>query len=350
VHAVIGRRRRVGISARLVVTLAVGVSFAVAAFPAAASQDGALVDSLLARAGRALNAGEADRAEELFDQVLSVSKDEPRAEHGLAVVGLMRGDSEAAIEHARRAIKKDKKNSGYHLTLAYGYGIKAMEGGLKALFYAGKYKEECELAIKYDPENVDAHMGVLQYYVMAPGLMGGGADKAEETVATIASIDPMKGYLARGFVAECANDLEGAEKAYLSAAAVDTLDPEGWKALAGFYAGEHRYEEAIDIGERVVRLDPDDLGAVYQLAKARLMSGIDLDAAESGFRRYIESEKRPREPDLASAHWRLGMVYEKRGDRRAARGEWEQALALDPGHEKAAADLDTLRAEHPELW
>jgi Flp pilus assembly protein TadD len=44
------------------------------------------------------------------------------------------------------------------------------------------------------------------------------------------------------------------------------------------------------------------------------------------------------------------MVYDKRGDHRAARGEWEQALALDPGHEEAAAYLDTLRAEHPELW
>lgn len=340
------RARR--LAAALAACLALAAVFGLA--PPAPCREQAQVDSLLARAGRALDAGDADAAEDLFQEVLSISGGEHRAEHGLAVVGLIRDDHKAVIEHARKAIKRDKRNSDYHMTLAYGYGMKAMEGGLKSAFYASKYKGECELAIKYDPGNIDAHMGALQFYVMAPGLLGGGRDKAEETVGTIASLDPFKGHLARAFVARHDDDMEGAERAYLAAAAIDTLDPEGWKPLGMFYGDRRRYAEAIAVGERILRLDPEDLGAAYQLARAHLLLGDDLEAAAAGFRRYIESDDRPREPDLASAHWRLGAVYEKLGDRAAARREWERTLELDPEHERATADLDTLRAENPELW
>lgn len=317
---------------------------------AVSAEEPANVDSLLARAGRALDGGDVDVAENLFAEVLSASKGDARAEHGLAVVALRRGDHDAVIERARRAIKHDKRNSEYHLTLAYGYGLKAQMGGIKAMFYGGKFKGECELAIKYDPENVDAHAAVLQYYVMAPGFAGGGLDKAQETAATIASLDPASGHLARAFIASASDDPEGAEREYIAAARVDTLDSKAWRPLAMFYVDERRYEEAVAAWERVLTLDPDDLGATYQLAKARLLLGDDLEAAAAGFRRYIEAGDRPAEPDLASAHWRLGMVHEKGGDYAAARAEWEAALELRGDHDEAGADLDTLRAERPELW
>ena len=323
---------------------------ALALAPSAPCQEGAPVDSLLARAGRALRAEDPDLAEDLFQRVLSMSKSEHRAEHGLAVVGLIRGDHDAVIEHARNAIKRDRRNSEYHLTLARGYGMKAMAGGLASAFYAGKYKGECELAVKYDPENIDAHMGLLQFYVMAPGLMGGSAEKAAETAATIASLDPFMGHLAHAFVAWQSDVLDGAESEYLAAARIDTLDPEGWKALARFYTEVGRYREAIALGDRILALDPGAISAVYQQARAYLLEGEDLEAAEAGFRRYIESAERPREPTLASAHWRLGQVYEKGGDLAAARREWEAAVGIAPGHRQASADLDTLRATHPELW
>jgi len=348
IAACAGRAHASSRAAALTALLVLAASFAPA--PPGSCEEPAQVDSLLARAERALDAGDADLAEGLFEDVLSISKGEHRAEHGLAVVGLVRDDFEAVIEHARKAIKRDKKNSEYHMTLARGYGMKAMEGGLASAFYAGKYKGECELAIECDPRNIDAHMGVLQFYVMAPGFLGGGLDKAEETVATIAALDPFAGHQAWAFVARQSDDLEGAEAAYLTAARIDTLDPEGWQPLGMFYIEVSRYEDAIAVAERVLRLDPDEPGAVYQLAKAHLLLGDDLRAAEAGFLRYIESDGRPRRPSLASAHWRLGMVYEKGGDRVSARREWERALGLEPEHEEAAADLDTLRAEHPELW
>jgi tetratricopeptide (TPR) repeat protein len=318
------------------------------AAPATATQP-ASADSLIARGERALNSNQADQAERFFRDALNVSKHDARAEHGLAVVGLMRNDPDAAIDHARNALKRDKKNAKYHLTLANGYGLKAMKGGLSAMFYGGKYKEECEAAVKCDPKYVAAYMGLLQYYVMAPGIAGGGRDKANETVATIVRLDPYSGHMARAFIARHDKDLPGAEREYLAAARMDSLNPKGWRAVGSFYMDQKRFRDAIRVGNRVLALDPDDLATVYLLAKAHLLLGDDLKAAESGFKRYIAAASPTDLPGPAAAHWRLGMVYEKSGRLADAKAEWERAVKIDPALKGAAADLDSLRAAHPEL-
>lgn len=312
--------------------------------------DLAAADTLHARAGHALDAGDANAAEALFLEVLERSKNDHRAQHGLAVVALIRGDYEEVIKRARKAVKGDKRNSGYHLTLAYGYGMKAQRGGLQAMFYGGKFKGECELAIKYDPRNVDAHFALLQYYVFAPGIAGGGADKAEEAAATISELDAFRGFMARAFIARQRGDLATAETAYVAAAALDTSSVDGWVALTSFYLEQERYGEAIPAGERVLRLEPDNHGVLYQLARAHLLLGDDLDAALRGFTEYLDAGiDDPGLPDPASAHWRLGMVHAKAGRNDLAKASWEAALALVPEHEQATACLDTLRREHPEL-
>jgi Tfp pilus assembly protein PilF len=343
------RRERAG-TWRAVLTCLVVLAATVLVTPAAyAAQPTASADSLIARGERAINHGQPDQAERLFLDALKVSKNDARAEHGLAIVGLMRNDPDAAIEHARSAIKRDKNNAEYHMTLANGYGMKAMKGGLKAMFYGGKYKQECEAAIKCDPKYVDAYYGLLQYYVMAPAIAGGGRDKANETVATIERLDRYAGHLARAFIARQDNDLAGVEREYRAAARVDSLNPKGWRTLGTFYMEQERYPEAIRVGNRILRLDPDDLPTVYQLAKAHLLLGDDLKAAESGFKRYIAEAKATDSPSPAAAQWRLGMVYEKTGRLADAKAAWERAVKLDPKEKHATAALDSLRKAHPEL-
>ena len=305
------------------------------------------VDSLLVRAQRHLADGEADEAETGFLEVLSISKGEHRAEKGLAIVGLVRGDADYAIEHARKAVKRDKRNSEYHLLLANGYGMKAQQGGLKAMFYGGKYKKECELAVKYDPANVDAHVGLLYYYAYAPSIAGGGEKKVVATIETITSLDPLRGALAEAFWAEQNEDdgtFEAAdiEAAYLEATRIDSTNPDGWWGLAWFYLARDRPAEAIPVLERLVSLEPDESLPVYQLAKARLLAGDDLAAAEAGFREFIAAGKESGQVTIASAHWRLGQVFEKAGRPSEARVEWETALSLDAEHEGAREALSRL--------
>ena len=292
--------------------------------------------------------GRLHRCWELYEEAEPMV-DDGRVEIGLARVALAREDHDAVIKHARRAIKRDRENSGYHLTLAYGYGLKAARGGMSAVFYAGKFKGACEEAVKFDPENVEAHFAVLQYYLMAPGLMGGGEEKAQETISTIESLDPFYGHLARALEAWVDEDADRAEDEYMAAALVDSASPEGWVVLGMFYMEERRYADGIPVWSRALSLDPDDLEVVYALSKTRLLAGTELDAAAEGFRRYIEEGAGPRGATEAEARWRLGMTLDRAGMPLEAHAQWERALELDPELERAAALIESIEKVYPEL-
>lgn len=230
------------------------------------------MDSLLARAERLLDV-DVDAAEGLFREVLSISKNEHRAERGLAIVWLIRADADKAIKRARKAIKKDKRNSEYHMLLANAYGMKAQRGGLNAMFYGGKYKKECELAIKYDPENVDAHFGLLYYYAYAPSIAGGGEKKAAEAVRAIASLDPFAGAIAEAFWAEQNEDDATAEagfRAFIEAGEEHgevTVASAHWR-LGHVLEKAGRLPEAVIEWETAVSLDAEHERAREALARA----------------------------------------------------------------------------------
>jgi tetratricopeptide (TPR) repeat protein len=332
----------------LTVLLAASVAF-VGQASAADEQVGesASVDSLLARADRALGDGDAASAEVLFSEALSMESGEHRALCGLAIVGLIEDDPDKAIKYARKAIKKDKKNSRYHFMLANGYGMKAQRGGFRAMFYGGKFKKECELAVEYDPENVQAHLALMSFYAHAPSIMGGGMEKARERAETIASLDAYYGHVAHAMIAKREEDFVAAESSYLAAAAVDSQNADGWSLLGTFYIDVERPADAVPVFERVRELVPDDLVAVYQLARARAEAGDDLAAAEEGFKAYIAAEDRPEEPEVASAHWRLALVYEGQGRYAEAMAELDEAIRLNPEHVMAVESKERLGAKHP---
>ena len=325
------------------------VLIAAAVMPAAA-REAAELDSLVVQGERALSWRQFVRAEVLLEEALALDDEDPRVHHGLATIGLIKDDADRAVEHARKAIRKDKKNSGYHMTLANGYGLKAQQGGMSAMYYGRKYREECKLAIKYDPENVDGYFGLLYFSAYAPSFVGGGIDRAREQAEKIAEVDALQGHYADALIAQVEGDTVAVEAAYVAATEVDPVSADAWWTLGGIWSGQGRAEEALTAFERAAAAAPESPGLAYQLAKARLEVGVDLEAAADGFGMYIESERRPDFPSLAAAHWRRGMVFEALGRLEDAKAEWEAALEADPEHVEAEEELRELEAGHPELW
>ena len=57
---------------------------------------------------------------------------------------------------------------------------------------------------------------------------------------------------------------------------------------------------------------------------------------------YLQHSPKPDEPSLASAHYRLGMLYEKKGSRDLARREYSAALELDASRRDAREALKKI--------
>ena len=95
--------------------------------------------------------------------------------------------------------------------------------------------------------------------------------------------------------------------------------------------------------DRLEKLRPDMAIVSYAIGRASAESGEQLDRGDAALRKYLEHTPRPNEPSLAAAHWRLGMIFEHRGDKAAARQAYEAAARADPNFKAAKEALARVK-------
>ena len=82
----------------------------------------------------------------------------------------------------------DPGNSRFHLWLGRVLGEKAdRANSLSAAVLAGKVRGEFERAVQLNPKDVDARLDLAEFYIEAPGIVGGGEQKAREQAQFIGS-------------------------------------------------------------------------------------------------------------------------------------------------------------------
>ena len=82
---------------------------------------------------------------------------------------------------------------------------------------AKKARVEFETAVQLNPENVEARGDLSEFYVEAPGMMGGGTDKAEAQAQALEKLFPARAHWIRARIAEKKKDYPTAEKEYRAA-------------------------------------------------------------------------------------------------------------------------------------
>jgi tetratricopeptide (TPR) repeat protein len=258
---------------------------------------------------------------------------------------LEKGDPDAATSAADAALEASPKDTDVLLWAGRAYGQRALSASVfTKMSWAKKCHEAWERAVAIDPAFLEARSELLRYYLMAPGIVGGGVDKAREQAAKIAALDATQGHLARGRIAEHEKDLPAAEAAYRKAAETDPKGVEGPIALATFLGGRNRWPEARAIFEKRLAADPADALAVYQLGRIALFSGEDLEKGLAYFERYLALPVPENGPAHADARWRKGLTLEKLGKTPAAIAEYREALKENPGHRGARRELKRLKA------
>jgi tetratricopeptide (TPR) repeat protein len=127
--------------------------------------------------------------------------------------------NDKAADYFEAATKLDPKNSTYFLWLGRAYGREAQTANmLRQPGLAKRTKAAWERAIELDPENLDARANLIQYYVQAPGILGGSSQKALEQAEAIRQRNALRGYLELGALYERDKKFTDAENAYLAAA------------------------------------------------------------------------------------------------------------------------------------
>ena len=285
-----------------------------------------------------------ERAKAILLEVLKEDDKNSEVHHTLASIYLEQGDHDRAIEHGKKAVKLNKSVADYHLLLAHSYGLKAMNSGMLGKFACAKNcKREYETTIELDSSNVEARLGLMQYCLMAPGIAGGDEDEAVRQAEIIQSLDSLSGAYAWASIWQEREDFEKAESALRQAVALDTSSTYDARfGLGYFFQQRERYAEAESTFQEILRLNPDDMRAVYQLGKTYLLAKRNLQEAERCFRQYLQVAPVRYAPSWAAAHWRLGMVFDAQGKRDDALMQLRKAVEMDHDSEQFRKTLEEV--------
>ena len=192
------------------------------------------------------------------------------------------------------------------------------------------------------PANLDARTDLIQYYVQAPGFLGGSTEKALGQAEEIRKRNALRGFLELGALYEREKRIADAEKAYLAASKEKSDRHVGEYRLGVFYQNTGAFDKAFELFEAMIAANPNEFGALFQIGKTGAMSGQRLPRAEEALAAYLQTTPGRNDPSLAAAHWRLGMVHERRQDKQRAKAEYETALRLDPSFKPATESLKKL--------
>ena len=307
----------------------------------------ALLPAALAQADESapalLAAGRADDAILNLRSKIDSSPNDAQAHNLLCRVYFSMGDWDRGISACEKAVALDRNNSRYHMWLGRVYGEKADAANfLSAASLAGKVRNEFEAAVRLDPNNVEARSDLGEFYLEAPGIVGGGRDKAEAQAQALAALDAAKADYLKGRIAEKKKDFAAAEKEYRAAIEASHGSALTWFNLALFFRHQQRWNDMEDAINHAVSAQADRPEIIMESGEVLLRSGRNFPAAVQYLRRYLALNSKVEEAPAFKAHYLLGTALEKQGDKQGAAQEYRAALSLAKNFSRAQEALDRL--------
>jgi tetratricopeptide (TPR) repeat protein len=247
-----------------------------------------------------------------------------------------------AESHCRKAVSLDPQNSRFHLWLGRVYGEKADRVNfMSAASLAGKVRGEFERAVQLNPKDVEARLDLVEFYIDAPGIVGGGEQKAREQAQTVATVNPAREHWIYARIAEHKKDYPTAEREYRQYIDLSKGDAEAWLNLALFLRRQKRTE---DMEQAIVKISqaPNPEPDVLWEASAMLeRAGRNYPLATELVNRYLASAPVEKAPAFR-AYYLRGALLEKQGDKAGAAREYRASLSLAKGFGPAQQALNRV--------
>lgn len=248
-----------------------------------------------------------------------------------------------AVSACEHAVKLDPDNSQYHLWLGRSYGQKAEHvNALSAAHVAGQVRDEFETAVRLNPKNVDARDDLADFYLEAPGIVGGGESKAQAEAEEIQKLEPAQAALVRARIAEKKKDFDTAETE-IKQAVQDSPGAAGpWMSLANLYQRTGRFDQMEQAIERATAPNLNRPDVLTRAAELLIKSNRNPSRAENLLQRYLSSPNPSEDAPVFKAHYLLGTLLEQQGQPGQAIAQYQAAVALSSEFTPARNALDRL--------
>lgn len=314
--------------------IAQAVALLVACLAMAASVAGyaQIPAATLKQADDALQAGEADQALNLLLPLPTTGAGAAEAQNLICRVRFTLQQWDEAVKACETAVRLDPNSSIDHMWLGRALGEKADRASFLTAYSLGKrVRSEFEQAVHLDGRNAGALSDLGEFYKDAPGIVGGGMDKAEAMAAQLDKVDPAKAYELRGNIAVAQKDYGTAERDFKQAIAVSQHPAEQWTILASFYRGRQRWNDldaAIHGCVSAAEHDKHSGVGLYDGAGILIETNRDPALAAQMLEDYLAGSSKSEEAPAFIGHVRLGRLKQQLGDPEGARREFAAAAAM----------------------
>lgn len=261
----------------------------------------------LARAKELFNEKQYDESKVIIQKIIDGNGKQAEPHYWLSKIFYFKNDVDNAEDQAEEAVKLEGDSAEYHYWLGACYGKDAQNASIfRQPFLAKDVKNEFQKAIDINPNHVGAQSGLVQFYLFAPGIMGGDENKAIEHANIVLKLDEIRGRLLFTQIYLYQKKNDQAEKEF------STLDKR--------------------IG------DDRKYYGFYNMYGYFLLNQGKIDMAIEKFRKQVELA-----PNDANAHDSLGEGLLKKGALKESLAEYSRALEIDPNSKNAEEKVEQIK-------
>ena len=272
-------------------------------------------------------------AQSFFETAIKKNDKDAESYYYLARTLARQNKSDDAQDAIEEAIGLDENVAKYHLMRGNILGQKAMTANIISQgFLAPKIKNAFLRASELDPSNVDARAALYNYYLMAPGIMGGSDEKAFDQANAVVKLNPYRGYLMlANYYIRVKKDSVEAEKQIKKAIATEPEKGGVYNQLGYFYLNQKRFDEAYTQMKKYTELEPknpnsyDSYGDVFKAEKK-------YDQAIEKYLYALSIDK-----NFVASIFSLAECYELKGQKQKAKETYQWFLTVEPQGRRADA-------------
>ena len=301
-------------------------------------------ETLLEKAKGAFEKGEYTQAVEILK---SAAGSEPN--NGDIFVLLARSYLElnqydAAVSSAEKAVAINPKDSNYHRWLGEAYGAKADHASmLSAYSLARKTQKEFDAAVQLDARNFDAQQDLIQYDCTAPGMVGGGEEKAQPLIEKLMKMDAAEGHYATGICRAQKKDYAAADAEFAKALDGKPKTANRIYDIGDYFVQRKNAEKLLGVAAAGEDLAPHDPRGKFYRGVALILQGEKPAEAEQLLKDYLHLAPMNSDyPRPWTAHYWLGRLQESQKNPAGARSEYQAALKLNGKYKLAQEALKQL--------
>lgn len=224
-------------------------------------------------------------AKVILEKHLEENNEDGRAYYLLGRCLLAQKEYDEASDNFEEAVNFSPDSAKFNFWLGQAYSIQAQNSGiLTQAWLAPKIKDAFERTIELDSTQVQARISLANYYIMAPGFMGGDIEKAKEQAKEITKLGNINGKFLLASIYQKEDKIDSAYQVYEkleNKIGNDSTYYYFYNSYGYFLMGQEKYDQAIEKFKKQVELAPANNANPYDsLGDAFLAAGRKEEAKE----------------------------------------------------------------------